>query len=41
VSIEGGGAWVVNGQGVAQFLFKDFEPSSFAFENGTLQDLSF
>jgi hypothetical protein len=23
VSIEGGGAWVVNGQGVAHFLFKD------------------
>src|SRR5262245_28261737 len=23
VSIEGGGAWVVNGQGVAHFLFED------------------
>jgi hypothetical protein len=23
VSIEGGGAWVVNGQGVAHFLFQD------------------
>jgi hypothetical protein len=23
VSVEGGGMWVVNGQGIAHFLFKD------------------
>ena len=32
VSIEGGGAFVVNGQGVAHFLFEDGEAASKALE---------
>ena len=32
VSIEGGGAFVVNGQGVAHFLFKDGEAACEALE---------
>ena len=27
ISIEGGGAWVVNGQGIAHFLFEDKAPA--------------
>ena len=33
VSIEGGGAFVVNGQGVAHFLFKDGEAARDALES--------
>ena len=32
VSIEGGGAWVVNGAGVAHFLFEDGEAARNALE---------
>jgi hypothetical protein len=32
VSIEGGGAWVVNGQGVAHFLFEDGTAARTALE---------
>jgi hypothetical protein len=32
VSIEGGGAWVVNGQGVAHFLFDDGTAARSALE---------
>jgi hypothetical protein len=32
VSIEGGGAWVVNGQGVAHFLFEDGQAARAALE---------
>jgi hypothetical protein len=32
VSIEGGGAWVVGGQGVAHFLFADGKPARQALE---------
>jgi len=32
VSIEGGGAWVVNGQGVAHFLFEDGAAARSALE---------
>jgi hypothetical protein len=32
VSIEGGGAWVVNGEGVAHFLFKDGDSARKALE---------
>jgi hypothetical protein len=32
VSIEGGGAWVVNGQGVAHFLFEDGTAARSALE---------
>jgi hypothetical protein len=32
VSIEGGGAWVVNGEGVAHFLFEDGETARAALE---------
>jgi hypothetical protein len=33
VSIEGGGAWVVNGQGVAHFLFEDGAAARSALES--------
>ncbi|WP_419902921.1 amino acid-binding protein [Kiloniella sp.] len=32
VSVEGGGAWVVQGQGVAHFLFEDGEAARAALE---------
>ncbi len=32
VSVEGGGAWVVNGRGVAHFLFADEAPARDALE---------
>jgi hypothetical protein len=32
VSIEGGGAWVVNGEGVAHFLFNDGAAAKMALE---------
>jgi len=32
VSIEGGGAWVVNGQGIAHFLFEDKAPARSVLE---------
>lgn len=32
VSVEGGGAWVVNGEGVAHFLFEDGEAARSALE---------
>jgi hypothetical protein len=39
VSIEGGGAWVVNGQGVAHFLFEDGAPARSALEAAGIQVL--
>lgn len=32
VSVEGGGAWTVNGQGIAHFLFEDGEAAKRALE---------
>lgn len=37
VSVEGGGAWVVNGRGVAHFLFYDGEAARRALEAGGLR----
>jgi hypothetical protein len=37
VSIEGGGAWVVNGRGVAHFLFKDGAAARSALEAAGIQ----
>lgn len=39
VSIEGGGAWVMNGQGVAHFLFHDGHAARRALEAGGIQVL--
>lgn len=36
VSIEGGGAWVVNGRGVAHFLFEDGAAARKALENARI-----
>lgn len=40
VSIEGGGAWVVNGQGVAHFLFEDGSAARKALEAAGIQVLA-
>lgn len=40
VSIEGGGAWVVNGQGVAHFLFEDGNAARRALETEGIQVLA-
>lgn len=37
VSIEGGGAWVVNGEGVAHFLFQDGEAAKEALEKAGIR----
>ncbi len=37
VSIEGGGAWVVNGQGVAHFLFEDGAAARSALEDADIR----
>ena len=37
VSVEGGGAWVVNGRGVAHFLFDDGEAARRALEDAGLR----
>jgi hypothetical protein len=37
VSIEGGGAWVVNGQGVAHFLFEDGAAARSALETAGIR----
>ena len=37
VSVEGGGAWVVQGQGVAHFLFKDGEAARVALESAGIR----
>ncbi len=37
VSIEGGGAWVVNGQGVAHFLFEDGTAARSALETAGIR----
>lgn len=39
VSIEGGGAWVVNGQGTAHFLFEDGTSDRSALEAAGIQIL--
>jgi hypothetical protein len=39
VSVEGGGAFVVNGQGVAHFLFEDGEAAREALEGAGIQVL--
>jgi hypothetical protein len=39
ISIEGGGAWVANGQGVAHFLFNDVAPARSALEAAGIQVL--
>ena len=39
VSIEGGGAWVVNGQGAAHFLFEDGAAARSALEAAGIQVL--
>lgn len=39
VSIEGGGAWVVNGQGVAHFLFEDGTAARTALETAGIRVL--
>jgi hypothetical protein len=39
VSIEGGGAWVVNGRGVAHFLVEDGTPARRALEAAGIQVL--
>jgi len=39
VSIEGGGAWIVNGQGAAHFLFEDDAPARSALEAEGIQVL--
>ena len=40
VSIEGGGAWVVNGQGVAHFLFEDGTAARNALEMAGIRVLA-
>ena len=40
VSIEGGGAWVVNGKGVAHFLFEDGTAARRALEAAGIQVLA-
>jgi hypothetical protein len=40
VSIEGGGAWVVNGLGVAHFLFEDGTAARTALETAGIQVLA-
>jgi hypothetical protein len=40
VSVEGGGAWVVNGQGVAHFLFEDGNAARSALEIEGIQVLA-
>ena len=40
VSIEGGGAWVVNGQGVAHFLFHDGTAARAALEAAGIRVIS-
>ncbi|MDQ3081380.1 MAG: amino acid-binding ACT domain-containing protein [Chloroflexota bacterium] len=37
VSVEGGGAWVVQGQGVAHFLFTDGEAARVALESAGIR----
>ena len=37
VSVEGGGAWVVNGRGVAHFLFHDGDAARRALEDAGLR----
>jgi hypothetical protein len=37
VSIEGGGAWVVDGRGVAHFLFTDGSAARAALENAGIR----
>ena len=37
VSIEGGGAWVVNGEGVAHFLFEDGETAQAVLEKAGIR----
>jgi hypothetical protein len=39
ISIEGGGAWVVHGQGAAHFLFEDGAPARSALEAAGIQVL--
>ncbi len=39
VSIEGGGAWVVKGRGVAHFLFEDHAPARSVLESAGIQVL--
>ncbi len=39
VSIEGGGAWVVDGRGVAHFLFEDGEAARLALESAGIRVL--
>jgi hypothetical protein len=40
VSIEGGGAWVVDGQGIAHFLFKDAGAARGALEGAGIKVLA-
>ncbi len=40
VSIEGGGAWVVNGRGVAHFLFHDGDAAKRALEGAGIRVLA-
>ncbi len=40
VSVEGGGAWVVNGRGVAHFLFADGEAARSALEAAGIRVLA-
>ncbi|MEH6629375.1 MAG: amino acid-binding protein [Halopseudomonas aestusnigri] len=40
VSVEGGGAWVVQGQGVAHFLFEDGQAAKTALESAGLTVVS-
>jgi len=40
VSIEGGGAWVVDGKGAAHFLFEDGEAARRALEAGGIRVLA-
>jgi len=40
VSIEGGGAWVVNGEGVAHFLFEDGDAARRALEDAGIDVLA-
>lgn len=39
VSVEGGGAWVVSGNGIAHFLFEDGEKAKKALEDHGIQVL--
>ena len=40
VSIEGGGAWVVNGVGIAHFLFEDGQQAQQALESAGIEVLA-